>query len=125
QQFVLGDYGAAKTTFRRVGEMLPGSSEVPYALGRLARREGHWDEGVRYFEQALAMDPRNVELLRNATYTYIALRQFTTALKLLDRVLDITPNDPGVIEQQARIYQAEEDLTEAATLLSVIQWQSL
>ena len=46
--------------------MLPGSSEVPHALGLVARREGHWDESVAYFEQALALDPRNVELLMDA-----------------------------------------------------------
>ena len=33
------------------------------ALGRIARREGHWDQSVAYFDQALALDPRNVELL--------------------------------------------------------------
>ena len=33
------------------------------ALGLVARREGHWDQSVAYFEQALALDPRNVELL--------------------------------------------------------------
>ena len=123
QQFVLGDYEAAKTTFKRVGELLPGSSEAPYALGRLARREGHWDDGVSYFEQALALDPRNVELLSNATYTYIALRQFTAALTLVDRVLDITPNDPRLIDLEARIYQAEGNLLEAGRLLSGIKWE--
>jgi TolB-like protein/Tfp pilus assembly protein PilF/predicted Ser/Thr protein kinase len=124
QQFVLGDYGAAKTTFRRVGELIPGSYEALYALGRLARREGHWDEAVSHFEQALALDPRNVELLRNATYTYVALRQFPAALKLYDRALEITPNDPSLIDQEARIYQAEGNLPEAARLLSGIKWQT-
>ena len=33
------------------------------ALGLVARREGHWDQSIAYFEQALALDPRNVELL--------------------------------------------------------------
>ena len=66
QYRVLRDYGAAKTTFDRVSKMLPGSSEVPYALGRVARREGHWDQSIAYFEQALALDPRNVELLVDA-----------------------------------------------------------
>ena len=121
QYLVLGDYGAAKTTFKRVSEMLPGSSEAPYALGRLARREGHWDEGVSYFDRALSLDPRNVELLTNATNTYLALRQFPAALKLLDRVLDITPNDLGVIARKARIYQAQGNLQEAARLLSGIR----
>ena len=40
QYWVLRDYGAAKTTFVRVSKMLPGSSEVPYALGRVAPTRG-------------------------------------------------------------------------------------
>ena len=63
QYLVLLDYGLAKTTFARVSKMLPSSSEVPKALGSIARREGHWDESIAYLEQALALDPRNVELL--------------------------------------------------------------
>jgi hypothetical protein len=41
---VLRDYGLAKTTFERVSKLLPGNSEVLEALGRVTRREGHWDE---------------------------------------------------------------------------------
>ena len=70
QYWVLRDYGLAKTTFERVSKMLPGSSEVPFALGLVTRREGHWDESVAYFEQALALDPRNVDLLNEAACTY-------------------------------------------------------
>ena len=77
--------------------MLPASSEVLKALGRIARREGHWDQSVAYYEQALAFDPRNVELLMDASWTYCMLRQFPAALKLYDRALDITPNNPDVI----------------------------
>jgi serine/threonine protein kinase len=124
QFWVLLDYGAAKTTLQRVSEMLPGSSEAPYALGRLARREGHWDEAVSYFDRALSLDPRNVELLDNATNTYLALRQFPAALKLFDRVLDITPDDVFAIERKARIYQAQGNLQESARLLSGINWQT-
>src|SRR5206468_2924042 len=94
QFFVLVDYGAAKTTFERVSKMLPGSSEAPSALSRLAKRAGHWDEGIAYVEQALALDPRNAELLFAVAWTYAELRQFPAALKLYDRILDITPNDP-------------------------------
>ncbi|MGI9113544.1 MAG: tetratricopeptide repeat protein [Chthoniobacterales bacterium] len=124
QYLVLRDYGAAKTTFARVSTTLPGSSDVPRALGSIARREGHWDESIAYFEQALALDPRNVVLVMRAAWTYGMLRRFPTALKLYDRALDITPNDRGVMAAKAAIYQAQGNLKEAASLLSEVNEQS-
>jgi serine/threonine protein kinase/Tfp pilus assembly protein PilF len=124
QYNVLRDHGAAKTTFGRVSKILPSSSEVPYALARVARREGHWDESIAYFEQALALDPRNVEFLMDMAITYVVLRQFPAGLKLYDRVLDITPNDVDVMAAKATIYQAQGNLQEAATFLSEINQQS-
>jgi len=118
EYYVLRDYGAAKTTFEGVTKMLPGSSEVPYALALVTRRGGHWDKSIGYFEQALALDPRNVELLTNAASTYAMVRRFPAALKLYDRILDITPNDPDIIAAKASIYQAQGNLEEAGKLLS-------
>ena len=57
QYWVLRDYDLAKTTFGRVRELLPGSSDVPGALALIARRQGHWDESVAYWEQALSSGP--------------------------------------------------------------------
>jgi tetratricopeptide (TPR) repeat protein len=86
--------------------MLPGSSEVSNALGFIARHQGHWDESVAHWEEALALDPRNTQLLTDAGDTYAMLRQFPAALKLYDRVLDITPNDLDMMVAKAGIYQA-------------------
>jgi TolB-like protein/cytochrome c-type biogenesis protein CcmH/NrfG len=122
---VLLDYGAAKATFERVSELLPGSSEVPYALGRVARNSGHWDEAISYLGRVLSLDPRNSELLTYAASTYISLRQFPAALKLLDRVLDIAPNDTGAMASKANIYQAQGNLQEAGRLLSAIKPQEI
>ena len=104
--------------------MLPGNSDVLLALSRATRRQEHWDESIAYSEQALALDPRNVELLMTAAVTYAELRQFPPALKLYDRVLDITPTDPDVKASKALIYQAQGNLPEAARLLSTINWQT-
>src|SRR4029077_13490256 len=124
QYRVLRDYEAAKTTFGRVTKMLPGSSKAPTALGAILRREGHWDESVYQYEQALALDPRDVVLLMDAAVTYAHLRQFPAALKLYDRVLDITPNDPDVMAAKAAIYQAQGNLQEAVGSLSQINEQT-
>jgi TolB-like protein/Tfp pilus assembly protein PilF len=124
QYRVLRDYGSAKTTFERVSKMLPGSSEVPTVLGYIARREGNWDESIAYFEQALALDPCNMELLMEAAVTHTEFRQFPAALKLYNRTLDITPNDPARMASKAGIYQAEGNLQEAAKLLVAVHAQT-
>jgi serine/threonine protein kinase/tetratricopeptide (TPR) repeat protein len=118
QFWVLRDYASAKTTFERVSKMLSSSSEVPMALGLIARREGNWDQSITYYEQALSLDPRNQLLLMRAAVPYTELRQFPAALKLYDRVLDIMPNDPDAMAAKASIYQGEGNLQEAARCLS-------
>ena len=124
QYLVLRDYRLAETTFDGVLKRLPGSSEARRALGIIARREGKWGESIAYFEQARALDPRNVELLDLAADTYAELRQFPAALKLYDRALDIMPDVLNTIGAKVSIYQAQGDLQEAAKFLSAINAQT-
>ena len=117
QVAVLRDYELAKGTYRLVSKMLPGTSEVSVALARIARRQGHWDETVAYYEQALVLDPRNTSLLLEAAFNYSDLRKFEAARKLYDRALDIVPNDPVMMALEAANYQSQGNLEEAAKLL--------
>src|SRR5205809_4443263 len=96
---------------------LPGNSEIPAALGHITQDGGHVDESIAYFEQGLALDPRNMDLLVEAVATYARLRQFPVAIKLYDRALDVLPNDPELMALKAAMYQAEGKLQEAAKLL--------
>ena len=116
----MGEYGPAKRTFGRVGKMLPNSSEVPNALALIARREGRWEESIAYFEKALALDPRNLEILGNAESTYDWHRQYPPALKLYDRILDIMPNDSYSMAGKGGIYLTEGNLQKADRFLSGI-----
>ena len=93
-------------------------------MAAIARREGHWDESVAYWERGLALDPRNTALLIEVAWTYAALRQFPTALKLYDRALDILPNELSLMALKASIYQAEGNLQEAAKLLVQVNAQT-
>jgi TolB-like protein len=117
QYWVLRDYDLAKATFGRVRDLLPGSSDVPGALALITRRQGLWDESVAYWEQTLALDPRNTEWLATAAETYAMLRRFPAALKTYDRLLDIVPNDPDTLAYEARIHQAQGNLEQAGKLL--------
>ena len=117
QYWVLRDYGLAKSTFERVSKMLPGKSEVLYALGAVAEREGNWDQRIAYWERGLALDPRNPALLTEVAVAYAVGRHFSAALKLYDQALDILPNEPSIMAFKASIYQAEGNLQEAAKAL--------
>ena len=124
QYWVLGDYGLAKTTFKELSKLLPGNSEIPAALGHVTQSGGHVDESIAYFEQGLALDPRNMDLLVGAAATYAMLRQFPVAIKLYDRALDVIPNDPELMALKATMYQAEGNLQEAAKLLIDVNEQT-
>jgi TolB-like protein/Tfp pilus assembly protein PilF/predicted Ser/Thr protein kinase len=117
QYWVLGDDGLAKTTFKELSKLLPGNSEIPAALGHVTEAEGHLDQSIAYFEQGLALDPRNMDLLVGAAETYAGLRQFPVAIKLYDRALDVIPNDPELMAFKATMYRAEGNLQESAKLL--------
>jgi len=124
QYWILHDYQLAKATFGRVSKMLPGNSEVLYALAAIARSEGHWDESIAYWERGLALNPRNTALLTEVAFTYAALRKFPRAEKLYDRALDILPNEVSIMALKASIYQAEGNLQEAAKLLAQVNLET-
>jgi TolB-like protein/regulator of sirC expression with transglutaminase-like and TPR domain len=114
----LRDYSAAQQSFLRAASMLPGNSEIPAALASIARRQGRWDEAVSHFEQALVLDPRNPELLLRSGLNYGDQRRFEMALRLIDRALQIRPEDIEIKAAKAAMYQATGDLAEANKYLA-------
>src|SRR6202007_2185166 len=60
----------------------------------------------------------NVNLLSAHAASFIILRRFAEALRKLDQVLDIIPDDVDTLAQKAAIAQAQGDLPQAAALLA-------
>jgi TolB-like protein/Tfp pilus assembly protein PilF/class 3 adenylate cyclase len=114
----LKDYDTAVRYFEQARQFLPNSSLIPESLAYVARRRGKWDRSESYFNQAERLDPRNVTLLNEHAATYIMLRRFPEALRKLDQVLNITPDDLDTLMVKASIAQAEGDLPRAAALLT-------
>ena len=114
----LKDYDTAVRYFEQARPLLPNSSRIPESLAYLTRRRGQWDRSESYFNEAERLDPRNVNLLNEHAASYIMLRRFPEALRKLDQVLDITPDDVDTLTVKAAIAQAEGDLPRAAALLA-------
>ena len=116
--WILKDYDTAVRYFEQARQLLPNSSRIPELLAYVARRRGQWDRSKAYFNEAERLDPRNVNLLTQQATTDIALRRFPEALRKLDQVLDITPDDVDTLVTMATIAQAEGDLPRAEALLA-------
>jgi serine/threonine protein kinase/Tfp pilus assembly protein PilF len=117
----LKDYDTAVRYFERARQFLPNSSRVPESLAYVARRRGQWDQSETYFIEAERLDPRNVTLLTQRAFSYIDLRRFPEALRKLDQVLNITPDDVDTLALKAGIAQAQGDLPRAAALLTPLR----
>src|SRR5438552_1383643 len=124
QYWVLRDYGLAKATFGLVSKLLPGNSDVAWALSAVNRRLGNWNESLAAVEAGLDLDPRNGELITTSAWTYDMLRQFPVALTRYDQATDIIANDPDLMSLKAGSYQAQGNLEQAANLLSEIAVQT-
>jgi serine/threonine protein kinase/Tfp pilus assembly protein PilF len=114
----LKDYDTAVHYFEQARQFLPNSSQIPESLAYVARRRGQWDRSEAYFNEAERLDPRNVSLLTQHAVSYICLRRFPEALRKLDQVLEITPDDVDALALKATIAQAEGDLAQASALLA-------
>src|SRR6266566_2534249 len=114
----LKDYDTAVRYFEQARQLLPNSSRISESLAYVARRRGQWDRNETYFNEAERLDPRNVLLLSQHAISYVDLRRFPEALRKLDQVLDITPDDVDTLARKARIAQAQGDLPRASALLA-------
>src|SRR5205807_699248 len=93
----------------------------PESLGYVTRRRGRWDQSESDFNEAERLDPRNVGLLDQHALSYMYLRRCPEALRKLDQVLNITPDDVDILAVKAAIAQAEGDLPRAVALLAPLR----
>jgi TolB-like protein/Tfp pilus assembly protein PilF len=114
----LKDYDTAVDYFEQARQFLPNNSRIPESLAYVTRRQGEWDRSESYFKEAERLNPRDVGLLTQHALSYINLRRFSEALRKLDQVLNITPDDVDTVSYKAAIAQAKGDLPRASVLLA-------
>src|SRR5207247_1592445 len=117
----LKDYDTAVNYLEQAYRLLPNNSRIPQALAYVERRRGQWDKSEAYFNEAEKLDPRNVNLLSQHARSYICLRRFPEALRKLEQILNITPDDIDTLVLKARIAPAEGDLPRASALLAPLR----
>ncbi|HYY13840.1 MAG TPA: hypothetical protein VE758_05340 [Chthoniobacterales bacterium] len=88
------DYDGALAELDIARRTLPNDPRVFELTGYIVRRRGKQDEGLRFLQRALELDPRNLFTLQQIALSYVNLRQYKEEAAVLDRGLDIKPDDP-------------------------------
>jgi TolB-like protein/Flp pilus assembly protein TadD len=85
------DYERALAEFEIAKRDLPNEAQAYLAIGAIQRRQGKWAESTANLEKTAALDPKNTSVLINLCFSYMALRNFETADKMLDRAIAASP----------------------------------
>jgi TolB-like protein/Tfp pilus assembly protein PilF len=85
------DYEHALAEFDVARRGLPNESQAYMAIGSIQRRQGKWAESTANLEKAATLDPKNINVVMNLGFSYMAQRDFETANKVIDRLVAASP----------------------------------
>ena len=85
------DYERALAEFDIARRGLPNESQAYLAIGAIQRRQGKWAESNANLEKAAELDPKNINVVAQLCFSYIAQRNFETADKFLDSAIAASP----------------------------------
>src|SRR5438128_10760848 len=87
------DYDHAREELRVAQPLLPNTSEILELTGLMDRRQGRWEDSARNLGKALQLDPRDLYFFPQMALTYHFLCRYVQMAAVLDRVLEIVPQD--------------------------------
>ena len=87
------EYAPALAEFALAQPSLPNDATIPFLIGMVERRQGHWDQSIQHIEQAAKLDPHNIQLISEQATTLFLLSRYEEAAKTLDRGLAWKPRD--------------------------------
>ena len=98
------DYDRALAEFETGRRQEPGNPDLLSAMGQVERRRGEWDHAVDLFEEALRIDPRSAVRARDLGETYLSVRRYADAERLLDRAIQLAPDWAEPYASKAMLY---------------------
>jgi TolB-like protein/tetratricopeptide (TPR) repeat protein/class 3 adenylate cyclase len=99
------DYDHAREELKLAQQSLPNDPLVFEILGFIDRRQGRWAQSTKNLERAIELDPQNGGFLKQLADSYVCLRQYADAERVLGRAIAVAPKDSN-----ARAYRASIEL---------------
>ena len=107
-----GQRALAELTLAR--RALPNDPLIFELTGFIDRRQGRWEKSTSDLKRALELDPRNIFLFQQLSFTYEYQRRYRDLATVLDQTLKLVPFDP-----ETRVARASIDLAQRGDPKSV------
>lgn len=117
---VTRDYERARTEAELARRTLPNNFVIETLTGRIARKQGRWDDSVRALERAVALDPRNVSGHAFLEQTYVAVRNYDGADREFVTMQSLLPPGAVVTLSLARATLVLESQADTAPLRAAL-----
>ena len=85
------DWDGAEATYQKALSLEPGNADVLNRLGSLASKLGHWEEGLQFIEQSLAVDPLRVVTYSNQGNHLTYANRLEEAIVSFKKALELNP----------------------------------
>lgn len=106
---------AARGRFEAVLKADPKSARAMMALGELAMRAGSSEQAAKWFADAVAADPSDVSVRLAQIDHQLRLRDHKSALTAAQAATTALPDQPELIDKQARVQMAAGEVQQAAS----------
>jgi TolB-like protein/class 3 adenylate cyclase/Tfp pilus assembly protein PilF len=97
------DYDQARDELKLAQQRLPNDPLSFEILGFIDRRQGQWAESTKNLERAIELDPQNGGFLKQLADSYLWLRQYASAERVLDRAIALVPKEANIRAYRASI----------------------
>ena len=121
QYWVLLDYKGARDLLQQLYLSWPSNADILQDLGWDLARLGEWEKSAEYLDKAISLNPRDLFLRKSAVSGRLAMRDFATALRMLDDALQIWSGDVGLLDLKAQAFQGTGQLDQAQTIVDRLQ----
>jgi len=112
------DYDRALEEFAVTGRAQPNNADVIEAVGLVQRRQGKWQESVASLKRAADLDPLSYANLLELAETYVRVRDYPQADRVLNRAITLAPDLPGAYGEKMLLYlNWDGDLEKARTVM--------
>jgi TolB-like protein len=106
------DYERARIQISIAAQSLSNNADLLHLTALIDQVQGRWEESTAGLERAVTLDPRNPDVLYDLAYNYLCLRRYRDHEGILDRLIELEPDQPIFPLEKARVsFYEKADLT--------------